>query len=253
MSDAVTSTSHRPAVVLLSGGLDSTTCLAIARAEGFAPLYTMAFDYGQRHRHELAAAADVSKRLGAAEHRVITIDLRQFGKSALTADIAVPKDRDESQMTADIPVTYVPARNTIFLSYALAWAEVLGALDIYIGVNALDYSGYPDCRPEYIAAYQAMANLATKMTVTDRDGREPDRRDGVRANFLRVHTPLLHLTKAQIIRRGVELGVDYGLTHSCYDPITRSGQTLACGHCDSCLLRKKGFAEAGVADPTKYA
>jgi 7-cyano-7-deazaguanine synthase len=228
----------KPAIVLTSGGLDSTTCLAIARAEGFAPIYSMTFDYGQRHRHELTAAERIARHFGVAEHRVVRIDLRQFGKSALTADdIAVPKDRDESAMTADVPVTYVPARNTIFLSYALAWAEVLGVLDVFIGVNSLDYSGYPDCRPAFVSAFETMANLATKMTAEDH------------ARF-RLHTPLIHLTKAQIIRRGVELGVDYGMTHSCYDP-DASGR--ACGHCDSCLLRRKGFAEAGVPDPTVYS
>lgn len=228
---------NNPAVVLTSGGLDSTTCLAIARADGFGPVYSMTFDYGQRHRHELAAADKVAATLGAAEHRVIKIDLRQFGKSALTSDIAVPKDRDESKMTADVPITYVPARNTIFLSYALAWSEVLDCRDVYIGVNAIDYSGYPDCRPEFIEAFERMANLATRMTT------EPG------ARKFTVHTPLLRLTKAQIIRRGVELSVDYGMTHSCYDP-TPAG--LACGRCDSCLLRKRGFAEAGVPDPTRY-
>jgi 7-cyano-7-deazaguanine synthase len=199
----------------------------------------MTFDYGQRHRHELAAADKVAAALGAAEHRVIQIDLRQFGKSALTADdIAVPKDRDESKMTADVPITYVPARNTIFLSYALAWSEVLDCRDVYIGVNAIDYSGYPDCRPEFIDAFERTANLATRMTT------EPG------ARKFTVHTPLLRLTKAQIIRRGADLGVDYALTHSCYDP---TPEGLACGRCDSCLLRKKGFAEAGLPDPTRYA
>jgi 7-cyano-7-deazaguanine synthase len=229
---------NNPAVVLTSGGLDSTTCLAIAKADGFGPIYSMTFDYGQRHRHELAAADKVATALGAAEHRVIKIDLRQFGKSALTSDIAVPKDRDESKMTADVPITYVPARNTIFLSYALAWSEVLDCRDVYIGVNAIDYSGYPDCRPEFIEAFERMANLATRMT-TEQGARK-----------FTVHTPLLRLTKAQIIRRGTELGVDYGMTHSCYDP---TPEGLACGRCDSCLLRKKGFAEAGVPDPTRYA
>ncbi len=224
---------RRPAIVLSSGGLDSTTCLAIARADGFAPLYSLSFDYGQRHRHELIAAERVPRAFGVAEHRVITIDLRQFGHSALTAaDIAVPKGRDERQMSADIPVTYVPARNTIFLGYALAWAEVLDCDDVFIGVNALDYSGYPDCRPEFVEAFERTARLGTK-----------------RAGFT-VHAPLVHLTKAQIIRRGVELGVDYGMTHSCYDP---DEQGRACGRCDSCLLRRRGFAEAGVADPTRYA
>ena len=227
----------RPAIVLLSGGLDSTTCLAIARDQGYGPVYSMSFDYGQRHRHELAAAGRIAKQFAVAEHRVINIDLRQFGGSALTDDIAVPKDRDESAMSADIPVTYVPARNTIFLSYALGWAEVLGVRDVFIGVNAIDYSGYPDCRPEFIAAFEAMANLATKMTTSP--GAQP----------FKIHTPLIHLSKAQIIRRGIELGVDYSLTHSCYDPDPRG---RACGRCDSCLLRKKGFAEAGVSDPTLY-
>ena len=226
----------RPAIILSSGGLDSTTCLAIAKAEGFAPLYSLSFDYGQRHRHELAAAARVAKAFAVAEHRVTRIDLRQFGNSALTDDIAVPKDRDESAMAAEVPITYVPARNTIFLSYALAWAEVLGVLDVFVGVNAVDYSGYPDCRPEFVAAFEAMANLATKMTA-----------GGVR---FKVHAPLVHLTKAQIIRRGVELGVDYALTHSCYDPDPHG---RACGRCDSCVLRRKGFAEAGVPDPTRYS
>jgi 7-cyano-7-deazaguanine synthase len=230
---------RRPAIVLLSGGLDSATCLAIARATSFLPLYTMSFDYGQRHRHELAAAEKLAKQFGVVEHRVIKIDLRQFGRSALTADIAVPKDRDESQMTADIPITYVPARNTIFLSYALAWAEVLGVRDVFIGVNAVDYSGYPDCRPEFIAAFERMANLATKMTTSD-----------AKSDPFKIHTPLINLKKSQIIRRGVDLGVDYSLTHSCYDP---DAQGRACGHCDSCLLRKRGFIEAGVVDPTVYA
>jgi 7-cyano-7-deazaguanine synthase len=232
----------RSAIVLSSGGLDSTTCLAIARAEGFAPLYALSFDYGQRHRHELDAARRVAAAFGCREHRVITIDLRQFGRSALTDEIDVPKDRDEAQMAGDVPITYVPARNTIFLSYALALAEVRRCLDIFIGVNAVDYSGYPDCRPEFIAAFEVMANLATAMTTkgtgTDRPGAR-----------IRIHAPLVHLTKAEIIRRGTGLGVDYLLTHSCYDP-TREG--LACGRCDSCLLRKKGFAEAGVGDPTRY-
>jgi 7-cyano-7-deazaguanine synthase len=226
----------RPAIVLSSGGLDSTTCLAIARAEGFSPIYSLSFDYGQRHHYELTAAATVAKAMGAVEHRVIQIDLRQFGKSALTDAIDVPKDRDQSEMAAEIPITYVPARNTIFLSYALAWAEVLDVRDIIIGVNAIDYSGYPDCRPEYIAAFEKMANLATKMTTT---GGRP----------FAIHAPLMKLSKAQIIRRGVDLGVDYGLTHSCYDP---DGRGRACGRCDSCVLRKKGFAEAGVRDPTRY-
>jgi len=224
------------AVVLSSGGADSTTCLAIARHDGFAPLYSLSFDYGQRHRHELAAAATVARAMGAAEHRIITIDLRQFGKSALTDAIDVPKNRAEAQMSQGIPITYVPARNTIFLSYALAWAEVLDVRDIFIGVNAVDYSGYPDCRPAFIRAFQTMANLATRMTT-----------DG--GAVVRIHAPLIDLTKAQIIRRGVELGVDYAMTHSCYDPDEHG---RACGRCDSCLIRKKGFAETGVPDPTRY-
>jgi 7-cyano-7-deazaguanine synthase len=225
------------AIILSSGGLDSTTCLAIARQERYDPLYSLSFDYGQRHRHELRAADEIARHFGCAEHRVIKIDLRQFGKSALTDDIAVPKDRTESRMAQDIPITYVPARNTIFLSYALAWAEVLNIFDVWIGVNAVDYSGYPDCRPEFIDAFEQMANLATKMTIEN-----PTRR-------FKIHTPLIHLTKAQIIRAGVNLGVDYGMTHSCYDPDPNG---LACGRCDSCQLRKRGFAEAGVPDPTQY-
>jgi len=227
------------AIVLTSGGLDSTTCLAIAKADRFAKLYSLTFDYGQRHRQELDAAARVASEFGAAEHRVIHVDLRQFGHSALTDDIAVPKDRTESAMSARIPVTYVPARNTIFLSYALAWSEVLGVPDVYIGVNAIDYSGYPDCRPTFIEAFERMANLATEMTT--RGGE--DRR-------FKIHAPLIQMSKSQIILRGVALGVDYSMTHSCYDP---DAQGRACGRCDSCLLRKKGFIEAGVADPTMYA
>ena len=237
----------RPAIVLSSGGLDSTTCLAVAKHANFRPLYSLSFDYGQRHRHELDAARRVAEAFGVAKHKVITIDLRQFGHSALTDDIAVPKDRDESTMTREVPVTYVPARNTIFLSYALAWAEVLGVLDVFIGVNAVDYSGYPDCRPQFIAAFEAMANLATKMTIEE--GTEAQRHGGTKGRFT-VHAPLMHLTKAQIIRKGIDLGVDYSLTHSCYDP---DAQGRACGRCDSCLLRKKGFAEAGVVDPTRYS
>ena len=221
----------KKAVILYSGGLDSTTCLAIAKAEGFEP-YAMSFAYGQRHRHELEVAKENATTLGAREHLVVEFDLRKVGGSALTSDIAVPKEG----VGSDIPVTYVPARNTIFLSFALGWAEVLGSFDIFIGVNALDYSGYPDCRPEYIAAYETMANLATKAGV-EGTGR------------FAIHTPLIHLSKADIIRKGVALGVDYGRTHSCYDP---TAEGLACGLCDSCRLRLKGFAEAGMADPAKY-
>ncbi len=221
----------KKAIILYSGGLDSTTCLAIARAEGFAP-YTMSFDYGQRHTVELTKAALYAPQFGAVEHQLVNIDLRRIGGSALTSDIAVPKHSTDE----GIPVTYVPARNTIFLSFALAWAEVLGAFDIFIGVNALDYSGYPDCRPEYIAAYETMANLATKAGVEDQ-GR------------YRIHTPLISLSKAEIIRRGLTLGVDYALTHSCYDP---APDGTACGACDSCRLRLKGFREAGVEDPVAY-
>jgi len=220
------------AVVLLSGGLDSTTALAIAKAEGFTP-YALSFRYGQRHLVELESAARVAAALGVAEHVIADIDLRRFGGSALTADIAVPKGRDPAAMAEGIPVTYVPARNTVFLSFALAWAEVLGASDIFIGVNALDYSGYPDCRPEFIAAFEQMANLATAAGVAGRQR-------------LKVHTPLIDLTKAQIIRRGLALGVDYGLTSSCYDP---GADARPCGRCDSCQLRAKGFAEAGLVDP----
>ena len=211
------------AVVLLSGGLDSATTLAIAKSQGF-DCYALSFRYGQRHAAELDAARRVAKHVGVTQHVILDIDLRQFGGSALTSDIAVPKDRP---LDDSIPVTYVPARNTIFLSFALAWAEVLGAQDIFIGVNALDYSGYPDCRPEYIAAYQRMADLATKV--------------GVEGSRLRIHTPLIQMTKAQIIRKGRELDVDFDLTLSCYDP-TPDGKP--CGHCDACLLRAKGFAEA---------
>jgi 7-cyano-7-deazaguanine synthase len=222
----------RSAIVLVSGGLDSTTCLAIAKHQGFDPLYALSFDYGQRHRHELAAAERISRAYAVREHRVIKMDLRQFGGSALTADIDVPKDRGASEMSADIPITYVPARNTIFLSYALAWAEVLNCDDVFIGVNALDFSGYPDCRPQFIESFQQTARLGTK-----------------RANF-KIHAPLVQISKAQIIRRGIELGVDYSMTHSCYSP---DEQGHACGRCDSCLLRKKGFAEARISDPTVYA
>ena len=224
--------STKKAVVLLSGGLDSATVLAIARAEGF-DCYALSFRYGQRHAYELQAAECVAQALGALEHRTADIDLRVFGGSALTSEIDVPKHDAVDEIAGGIPITYVPARNTIFLSFALAYAEVLGAFDIFIGVNALDYSGYPDCRPEYIRAYEAMANLATKAGVES-------------SQRLRIHAPLIELTKAQIIRRGIELGVDYGLTSSCYDP----GPTgEPCGHCDSCLLRAKGFAEIGASDP----
>lgn len=236
---------RKPAIVLTSGGLDSTTCLAIARHAHFQPLYSLSFDYGQRHRHELAAAAKVAKHFDCIEHRVIQIDLRQFGKSALTDDIDVPKDRDETQMTADVPITYVPARNTIFLSYALAWAEVLDCRDVFMGVNAVDYSGYPDCRPEFIEEFERLANLATKMTASQGSGLGGQ---GSAGKFT-IHAPLIRLSKAQIIRRGVELGVDYSMTHSCYDP---DSQGRACGRCDSCLLRKRGFAEAQAIDPTIY-
>lgn len=220
------------AVVLLSGGLDSTTVLAIANAEGFE-CHALSFRYGQRHAVELDRAREVAVALGAARHVVVDVDLRQFGGSALTADIAVPKDRDASAIAGEIPATYVPARNTIFLSFALAWAETLGASDIFVGVNALDYSGYPDCRPEYISAFETMANLATKAGV-----------EGTQR--LKIHAPLISMTKADIIRRGVELGIDYAITSSCYDP---GPDGRPCGRCDSCALRAKGFAEAHAEDP----
>jgi 7-cyano-7-deazaguanine synthase len=223
------------AVVLLSGGIDSATTLAIAKDKGF-DVYALSFRYGQRHVVELEAASLIAKRNKVAGHLIVDIDLRKIGGSALTADIKVPKNRSAAQLKKEIPVTYVPARNTIFLSYALAWAEVIGANDIFIGVNVLDYSGYPDCRPEYIAAYEKMANLATKAGV---EGKQK----------LKIQTPLIKLSKAQIIKKGIELDVDYGLTRSCYDP-PDSGE--ACGHCDSCLLRLKGFQEAGLKDPVKY-
>ncbi len=229
------SVSGKSAVVLLSGGLDSTTALAIAKSEGYE-VFALSFSYGQRHRWELESAARIARTFGVAQHRVATIDLRAFGGSALTDDISVPKGRQLDEMSHGIPITYVPARNTIFLSFALAWAEVLGCSDIFIGVNALDYSGYPDCRPEFIAAFERMANLATKAGV---EGRQ----------ILNIHTPLISLSKAEIIRRGIELGVDYGLTSSCYDP-SPSGQP--CGQCDSCLLRQKGFRENGTTDPLSY-
>ncbi len=224
----------RLAVVLLSGGLDSATTAAIARSEGF-DWCALSFDYGQRHRFELESAARVAQALGARRHATVAIDLAQFGGSALTADIAVPKHRDEREMAAGIPVTYVPARNTVFLSLALAYAETLGAADLFMGVNAIDYSGYPDCRPEYIAAFERLANLATKA--------------GVEGTLeFRIHTPLITMTKADIIRRGAALGVDYGLTHSCYDP---APDGRSCGQCDACVLRRKGFAEAGLVDPVE--
>ncbi len=226
----------KKAVVLSSGGLDSSTVLSLAAGQGFA-IYSLSFDYGQRHVCEIRAAEKVAAAAGAERHLVTRVDLKPIGGSALTDDIAVPKARSESLMAQAIPVTYVPARNTIFLSYALAWAEVLGAWDIFIGVNAVDYSGYPDCRPEYILAFETMANLATKSAIEGK-GR------------YRIHTPLIDMTKAQIILAGTALGVDYGMTHSCYDP---SPQGLACGGCDSCILRKNGFATAGVPDPTAYA
>ena len=219
------------AVCLLSGGLDSSTCLALARRDGYE-CYALSFDYGQRHRVELEAAARVAQALGAARHVVARIDLRQIGHSALTSDLAVPKGRSAQDMSHGIPVTYVPARNTIFLSMALAWAEVLEAPNIFIGVNALDYSGYPDCRPEYVEAFERMANLATKASVEGR-------------LRVRIHTPLIQLSKAEIVKLGRELGLNFGLTHSCYDP---DAAGLPCGQCDSCLLRRKGFEEAGIAD-----
>jgi 7-cyano-7-deazaguanine synthase len=220
------------AVCLLSGGLDSATCLAYARREGFQ-CHALSFDYGQRHRVELEAAGRIASALGATDHRIAKIDLRVFGHSALTDDIEVPKGRDEAAMNSEIPITYVPARNTIFLSFALAWAEVLAANDIFIGVNALDYSGYPDCRPEFIEAFERMSNLATK------SGAEGQTR-------IQVRTPLIELSKADIVRLGQELNVPFGLTHSCYDP-DASGRP--CGGCDSCVLRAKGFREAGITDP----
>ncbi len=232
MSKPGDSTVPRKAVVLLSGGLDSTTTLAIARSEGFAPC-AISFRYGQRHVVELESAQRVALRMGVHKHIIVDIDLRQFGGSALTDDIAVPKGRSAEQMAAGIPITYVPARNTSFLSFALGWAETLGAQDIFIGVNALDYSGYPDCRPEFIAAYERMANLATKAGVEG-------------SQRLKIHTPLIELTKAQIIARGLALGVDYSLTSSCYDP---GPGGAPCGSCDSCLLRAKGFSELGADDP----
>lgn len=226
------SVNKRAAVVLLSGGLDSTTALGIAKSEGF-DCYAMSFRYGQRHAYELIAAEGVARQIGVFDHVIVDINLRQFGGSALTSDVAVPKGRSLSELGEGIPITYVPARNTVFLSLALAWAETLQSQDVFIGVNALDYSGYPDCRPEYIRAYEAMANLATRAGV-----------EGTQK--LTIHTPLIQLTKAQIITRGLSLGIDYSLTSSCYDP---GDGGRPCGACDSCLLRAKGFTEAGVADP----
>ena len=223
------------AVVLLSGGIDSTTTLAIARAEGYE-IYALSFEYGQRHQIETQAAQRVARSLGAKEHRIAKIDLRVFGGSALTDDVDVPKQRSETEIADGIPITYVPARNTIFLAYALAWAEVISANDIFIGVNAIDYSGYPDCRAEFIEAFESLASLATKA--------------GVENRRFHIHTPLIKFSKAEIIRKAVELGVDLSLTHSCYDP---SPKGFACGECDSCLLRLKGFREAELKDPIPYA
>ena len=223
------------AVVLLSGGIDSTSTLAIAIAEGYEA-YALSFDYGQRHQIETEAARSVANSLGTKEHRVAKIDLRVFGGSALTDDLDVPKQRSDVEIGRSIPITYVPARNTIFLAYALAWAEVIQARDIFLGVNAIDYSGYPDCRPEFIKAFEHLANLGTKA--------------GVEGRRFQIHTPLIKLSKAEIIRKAVELGVDLSLTHSCYDPLAEG---LACGGCDSCLLRLKAFREAGIKDPIRYA
>ena len=225
----------KPAVVLLSGGIDSTTTLAIAIAEGYKA-YALSLDYGQRHQVEMEAARRVVNSLGAKDHRIAKIDLRVFGGSALTDDIAVPKQRSETEIAHGIPVTYVPARNTIFLAYALAWAEVIPANDIFIGVNAIDYSGYPDCRPEFIQAFENLAEVGTKA--------------GVEGRRFHVRTPLIKLSKADIIRKGIEIGVDFSLTHSCYDP---TPEGLACGECDSCLLRLKAFRDAGIKDPVCYA
>jgi 7-cyano-7-deazaguanine synthase len=223
------------AVVLLSGGIDSTTTLAIAIAEGFEA-YALSFDYGQRHHTETEAACRVADSLGVKEHRIAKIDLRVFGGSALTDDVDVPKRRLEPEIGHGIPVTYVPARNTIFLAYALAWAEIISASDIFLGVNAIDYSGYPDCRPEFISAFERLANVAT--------------RAGVEGTQFRIHAPLISMSKSDIIRKGIELGVDFSLTHSCYDP---SSDGVACGECDSCRLRLEGFREAGLTDPIRYA
>lgn len=225
----------KKAVVLLSGGLDSAIAAAIARSEGF-DVYALSIDYGQRHRFELDAARQITKALGIVDHKIVTIDLASIGGSALTADIEVPQGRNADEISRGIPITYVPARNTVMLSLALGYAEVLGAADIYIGVNAVDYSGYPDCRPEFIAAFEKLANLATKTGVEG-------------TSQFHIHTPLIQLTKAEIIHRGVSLGVDFGLTHSCYSPNTLG---IACGRCDACHLRQKGFVDAGLADPIEY-
>lgn len=225
----------KKAVVLSSGGLDSTTVMAIAKHDGYL-IYSLSFSYGQRHFIELEAAKKVAEKIGVEKRLVINLDLQKIGGSALTSNIKVPKNKDSKVISANIPVTYVPARNTIFLSYALAWAEVLKSSDIFIGVNAIDYSGYPDCRPEYIEAFEKMSNLATKAGV-----------EGLAR--IKINTPLIHMSKAQIINKGIELGIDYSMTHSCYDPNPKG---VACGLCDSCILRKKGFKEAGVKDPTKY-
>ncbi len=230
------SANHPPAVLLLSGGLDSATLLALAQRDGFA-VHALTFRYGQRHTHEVAAARRVAQAMGVAEHVVADIDLRVFGGSALTSDLAVPKDGAPAPGGGGIPITYVPARNTIFLSFALAWAEVLGAQDIFIGVNALDYSGYPDCRPEYIAAFERMAGLATRAAVEE-------------GRATRIRTPLIDRSKRGIIELGLSLGLDYGITSSCYDP---TPEGMACGRCDACRLRLKGFAEAGIPDPARYA
>ena len=225
----------KKAVILLSGGLDSATTLAIAQNDGFTP-FGLTFSYGQRHQFEIGASQKIAEACNLTDHIITEIDLRAFGGSALTDDIDVPKDRSENTMSGSIPVTYVPARNTIFLSFALAWAEVLQSNDIFLGVNSMDYSGYPDCRPEYIQSFQSMANLATKAGVEG-------------AQSITIHTPLISMTKEEIIRKGLELGVDYSLTHSCYDP-DKAGN--ACGRCDSCSIRLKGFQEAGTADPINY-
>jgi 7-cyano-7-deazaguanine synthase len=223
------------AVILLSGGIDSTTTLAVALTEGYE-IHALSFDYGQRHQIETDAACRVADSLGATEHRIAKIDLRLFGGSALIDDIDVPKKRSETEIAHGIPVTYVPARNTIFLAYALAWAEVIQAADIFLGVNAIDYSGYPDCRPEFIEAFETLANVGTKA--------------GIEGRRFQIHTPLIKLSKAEIIRKAIELGIELSLTHSCYDP---SPEGFACGECDSCLLRLKGFREAGIKDPIRYA